>query len=821
VSLGLLAACTVFAPAFGAPLALEFYAPSPVEPEARVRSEVDGDSARAGRRVAAESALMRAQAPEARAQLVLYAVRVNRQDLGVIVILRLEDGSLYARRADLESWRLRLPDSPALVHAGEEYFLLNALPGYQVRADAARQTLDLDFSAQAFAPTLIGFGPLGPAVPTQPGWGGFANYDFFGTRTASAQTGSTSRIDGLLELGMFSPRGVLVSNALAQNVSDTAVPGDGNETRRRLVRLETTWTRDLPNEAKSLQLGDTIGKSGIWGRPVRYGGLRWGTNFATQPGFVTLPLPAIGGEAALPSTTELYIDGILRQRGALPPGPFQLSNLPAVTGQGEARLVVRDILGREQVITQPYYASSLLLKEGLRDDSYEIGFVRDNFGLRDNDYGRFVGATTLRQGLTDRITAEFRGEVLRNQQTAGVGASIITPLPLVLTAAGALSQSEAGAGGLGFLAVERQARGVGYGVRSQWTSAPFTQLGIQPGQAAPRQLLSASLGFPLGPGGSLGMSYVRQLNRGQADNEIAASSYSLRLGKTTSLNFSATTTLSGDRARSLGITLVSAFTDRISAVASHTTQSGANQTLLQLQQNLPPGSGFGYRLLAGNGASGERKEAGLSLQTDTGAYTLDAGETLSTTSYRLSAGGGVALVEGRTMLSRRIGDAFAIVEVPEYADVGVYVSNQVVARTDKQGVALVPRLLPYQNNPVRVDPTELPLDAQIDATQVNAVPYFRSGLVLKFPVKHSAGALLVLALDDGAPMPLGTVVTLTGEKEEFPVAERGEVYVTGLAAVNRLQATWRGQTCAFSVEVPPDAGPVPRLGPFKCSGVKR
>ena len=51
---------------------------------------------------------------------------------------------------------------------------------------------------------------------------------------------------------------------------------------------------------------------------------------------------------------------------------------------------MRDLLGREQVISQPYYASSLLLREGLIDDSNEIGFVRNDFGIRSNDYGRFV-----------------------------------------------------------------------------------------------------------------------------------------------------------------------------------------------------------------------------------------------------------------------------------------------------------------------------------------------------------------------------------------------------------------------------------------------
>ncbi len=95
--------------------------------------------------------------------------------------------------------------------------------------------------------------------------------------------------------------------------------------------------------------------------------------FPLQPGFVTFPLPGISGEAALPSTVDLYVDNALRMRRQVPSGPFSIQDLPVTTGQGDARLVIRDILGREQVITQPFYATSRLLKQGLHDYSYELG----------------------------------------------------------------------------------------------------------------------------------------------------------------------------------------------------------------------------------------------------------------------------------------------------------------------------------------------------------------------------------------------------------------------------------------------------------------
>ena len=119
--------------------------------------------------------------------------------------------------------------------------------------------------------------------------------------------------------------------------------------------LESTWTRDKPMQLTRLRFGDAISGASSWGGAVRFGGVQWATDFSLQPGFVTSPRPGISGEAALPSTVELYVDNLLRMRREVPSGPFSIQDLPVINGQGDARLVVRDILGREQVITQPFF----------------------------------------------------------------------------------------------------------------------------------------------------------------------------------------------------------------------------------------------------------------------------------------------------------------------------------------------------------------------------------------------------------------------------------------------------------------------------------
>ena len=101
---------------------------------------------------------------------------------------------------------------------------------------------------------------------------------------------------------------------------------------------------------------------------------------------------------------------------------------------------------------------------------------------------------------------------------------------------------------------------------------------------------------------------------------------------------------------------------------------------------------------------------------------------------------------GDTFLSRTIDQGFGVVQVPGYANVQVYADNQPVAVTNDKGNALVPRLRPYEDNSIRIEQADLPLDAEIDTLQLKAVPFRRSGVEVIFPVRRSLGALLIMLL---------------------------------------------------------------------------
>jgi outer membrane usher protein len=246
--------------------------------------------------------------------------------------------------------------------------------------------------------------------------------------------------------------------------------------------------------------------------------------------------------------------------------------------------------------------------------------------------------------------------------------------------------------------------------------------------------------------------------------------------------------------------------------------NGQNELTAQAQQSIPVGDGWGYRV---TGSDRGRADAMGSVQTGFGLYSAEVARRDDVTGVRANATGALAWLEGSVYPTRRIDGSFGLVQVPGYADVRVYSENHLVGRTNADGNFLLTRLRPYERNLVGIEQRDLPLDAQVDALKMNAIPYYRSATVVPFPVKPSNGAELTIVLADGQPMPVGAEVRLRGAKEVVPVAMRGVVYLTGLSAENVLEVTWKKQTCELHVAFKPSDDPVPYLGTFVCEGVRR
>lgn len=113
----------------------------------------------------------------------------------------------------------------------------------------------------------------------------------------------------------------------------------------------------------------------------------------------------------------------------------------------------------------------------------------------------------------------------------------------------------------------------------------------------------------------------------------------------------------------------------------------------------------------------------------------------------------------------------------------------------------------------------MPFDATLDRLRLDAVPYYRSGVLLDFPVQRVRAGTLHVVLEDGSPLPSGALARFEGQEKEFPVALRGEAYLEGFADSNRIVFTWRGQRCTLDVPYPRTSDPLPELGKYVCKGV--
>lgn len=756
---------------------------------------------------------------QASPQRRLYRVQLNGQDVGDALLLRTSEGRLLLSEDGWRYWRLQLPNTPPILLDGERHWALDAARGFEVTLDDAAQQAQIHFAPSAFARSVIRAGnPAAPLAQRPNGVGGFLNYEAVATRNWNDRTDDSSELNGQIETGIFSPLGVGIGQWVGLDL--------GGE--QKILRLDSFWRIDDPQRITSLQIGDAIGRAGMWGRAVRFGGLQWSRNFSTQPNFISLPQPVVNGESSLPSVLEVYVDGIRRQTLSVPQGPFSIDNIPAVNGLGQVDVVVRDLLGREQLLSLPYLSSTRQLRAGLHDWSYEAGAVRENFGSRDDDYGRLLAAGLHRYGFSDAFTGEARLELREHGQTGGVGGSLSIPLVGVISAAGAYSHEREQAGTLGFVAWERVLRRrFSIGARATFTSPDFVQSGLTEGAQPIKRLFAANAGFSLNGYAGIGLGYVEQRSRQAVpDTEAVTANLSSRIGRL-SLSLQTVTRIQPSRDQLVSLLLSMPLLNRVTGSTGYRHRenedgSSSGQGSVRVQRNTPIGEGVGYRFAAYRDSADEQNESysaqgAVNLNATYGSYAIEAGTFDNSDSLRGSVAGGVGYFAGHGFASRRINSGFGIVE-SGIADVPLLLNNQRVGHTDADGVAVIPNLQSYQSNQLRIDTGELPLDIEVATDEVTITPYYRSGLLIALPVQRIRAALLSLTTRDGRPLPAGTLVSL-GERD-FPVGRNGQAHVIGLVdGDNRLRARLDDGVCELRVNMPADAGIQAKLGPFACEDV--
>lgn len=756
---------------------------------------------------------------DARPRLVPMEVVLNGANVGNWLLLQTPEG-FHAPREALDAWRLvPRPDGGRFAFQQENWYALSSIDGHEVRFDPATQSIDLRFAPSAFLPTRLGEEPpdLPPVTEAVPA--AFLNYDVSWNHYRANDIASSSEIGALTELGFTSRWGVFTSSFIGRHAQGRLAGGSGSSSSQ-WRRLETIFTRDFPERQFSVRVGDTTTRAALIGRQVYYGGVQIARNFDLMPSFVSQPLPVFTGTSSVPSTVELYINDALRQTLNVPAGPFTIDNPMPVSGDGRARMVVRDVLGRETVITQSFFSHAELLEEDLTDWGIDLGAVRNNLGLANADYGERFTSGLWRRGLNKRLTMEARGEW--GQQTRGLGVGFSRAMPWQGLGQASLAWSRNATAGTGLqwtLGTEYNPARQSYTLQAQGASVGYRALG-QGDTAAPRWQLSGSFSQMFDRLGIVGLGMALLQPHGAGRLSTYSLSHSMRLGARGSLNTVLTRISGSSSGTFVGVSLSWPLDRQINTSAYVSHRSGQTTAHVSASQGLRGSTGVGWRALAGSRNGTATGEAGLYVQGHHSLLTADVSASSAQQSVRLGSQGGLVFIGGRLFASRPVQEGFALVSVPGLSGVGVNFQGRDRGRTDEQGAVLVTGLQAYNVNNVRLNPTDLPLSAEIDNLEQVVVPPRRSAVRVGFKVRSGQVAVVTVKLPDGKPAPTGAEIELVGDVQRFMVGRGGQAFITGLKPQQLLRLHWNRTNCLMSLTLAPGApDDIARPPPLVCEGV--
>lgn len=685
--------------------------------------------------------------------------------------------------------------------AGEPALSLLALaPWTTFRLDEEQMTLSITIDPQLMRATSIAAADVRPDdIVYSTDVSTFLNY--------AVSSNAFSDLNAFAEIGS-SVRGNLLYSSFSRS------PGEG------VTRGLTNYQIDQRQKLRRITFGDAAVISDELGGSGIIGGATVSRTFEVDPYFIRFPSLALRGTATTPSEVEIYVNGVLVDRRSVPPGPFEIANVAATSGSAAATVVVRDVFGREQAHSSSFYYSTGVLARGLSEFTYSAGAVRAATGSFDYDDPLVMG--THRVGLTDNLTVGGRLEVTDSLVSAGPQLSFASrwgELDLKLAA----SQTEGDSGTAAALSYRRLSLRTSVGGSIRTMSRNYVNFSLP--VARDRSLREASVAASYLPGwGSIGLQWTAARMRDTGDRQRLALLSNIALGRRMSLLVSAAAVEENGHRFGEYFAGVSLFTFHNSTlnVAGY-SRDGTASVSTELQRPTPVGTGWGYRLQNSTGEGETLSHASIQYQNDFGRYEIGI-DPESPRDAALSAAGAVVYQAGKVVPTRPVVQSFALVRVPGVAGVRVYLSNQLVGRTDWRGDLLVPNLLPYYGNRIRIDDRDVPMNHEIQLIEQTIAPPPRGGALVVFPARQlrTATGSVVVRTPEGDVIPSFGELRLErdGTLVASPIGGAGEVYFDNVSpgAYAATVVFGRGE-CSFTLQVPPTSDEVVELGRIVCTGV--
>ncbi|WHP29741.1 fimbria/pilus outer membrane usher protein [Trabulsiella odontotermitis] len=756
--------------------------------------------------------------PDARqsAQTAVYQLSlvINYYDTGLVVPVTRRGEAFIVSSADLQ--RAGIPTE----HLPPGEVDLSRLEDVTVQYDGSGQRLLIAVPRDWLAVHPIAFNERNKRIQPMNGRGALVNYDFYASQTehGAGQASLWHELRFFDDILTFSSTG----NTRQKLSGDTQLPGG-------YIRYDTTLSGSNDDNATTWSAGDVISDALNWSNSVRVGGIYFGRDFSLRPDLVTWPMPDFSGEAAVPTSVDLFIDGYRSGSTQLQPGPFTLTNLPYINGAGNAVLVTTDALGRQVSTTLPFYVASEMLKPGISDGAFTFGALRQNYGIENFDYGPVVGSASYRYGINDYLTLETHGEGAGSLALGGAGGLVKLGRFGIVNTAYSRSQMQGNNGGQlnwGYqystaafsIATQHTRRDRGFGNLALYDQPTMVDANNEPIASLSQRTDQYSLALNMGDYGNLGAAWIGVRSFDSQKTELLNLSWSRNLWRGSSIYLAASRDMQKNGwtvAMSLQIPL--GDNDGMAISTENTPDAGSTQRI-NYSHSMPTDGGFSWNMAWARQAPADNyQQATLGwrnnhVELQGGGY----GEQNMMTWWG-EAMGSLVMMDDQFFAANKINDAFVVVSTDGHSQVPVNYENQPVGKTNDNGYLLISGVSAWYPGNYSIDTLDLPADTQLKATEKRVALRRNSGYLLEFPMEQERVASVILHDEQGKPLPLSSQVWRASRPVSV-VGYEGITWLENLSEHNEMRVTTpEGKTCHATFTLP--ANPDHKLhtyGPLVC-----
>lgn len=321
--------------------------------------------------------------------------------------------------------------------------------------------------------------------------------------------------------------------------------------------------------------------------------------YRIDPYFIRYPLFDFSGLVSQPSQVDMYVDGVRVRSEHFAPGEFKLENFQGFGGAQTVELVIRDALGRERRINVPFYFTDQVLRRGLHEYSYNLGFLRSEFGLTSNRYTKPVLSGYDRYGVSDWFNLGLHGEAGDGVANLGVQAWLKTGrLGLLhLEVSGSHEATREGAAGLvSYEYMNRRFRGR---LALQGFSKDYRNLDDHTAVSRKKLNLLAGIGYASPAYGSVAFDVLSSTSYQGESREVWTLSWAKQLWRRLYTNLSLRRNLDVRNSYEANLNLTWYIGQDSSLSAAVSRENGDTSQVLEARKNTPIGQGTGWYVRSG------------------------------------------------------------------------------------------------------------------------------------------------------------------------------------------------------------------------------